>query len=212
MDSPDKSQWRGALMFSLVRAWTNGWANTRDAMALIVSHCNDMAMNKLWSIQQILFCKRMMYRIIHQILTSLSISQVESGIILRKEDLIKDLQLSKTWWRTQLERRRRSATSPSLVISHNSCHTKISCNTLNHTPNISTSCLISDLTQELCECGRGKTSVRPVNGMLSSNHWKPNKKNISYLILSSSALECWWIPCTQIYPVEKNSVASWCTC
>ena len=30
VDSPHKGQWRGALMFSLICAWTNGWANTRD--------------------------------------------------------------------------------------------------------------------------------------------------------------------------------------
>ena len=30
MDSP-QSQWRGALMFSLIYAWTNGWGNNRDA-------------------------------------------------------------------------------------------------------------------------------------------------------------------------------------
>ena len=28
MDSPHKGQWRGALMSSLVCAWTNGWANS----------------------------------------------------------------------------------------------------------------------------------------------------------------------------------------
>ena len=31
VDSPHKGQWRGALMFSLICAWTNGWANNRDA-------------------------------------------------------------------------------------------------------------------------------------------------------------------------------------
>ena len=31
VDSPHKGQWRGALMVSLICAWTNGWANTRDA-------------------------------------------------------------------------------------------------------------------------------------------------------------------------------------
>ena len=29
--SPHKGQWRGALMFSLIYAWTNGWVNSRDA-------------------------------------------------------------------------------------------------------------------------------------------------------------------------------------
>ena len=28
---PHKGQWRGALMFSLICAWTNGWVNNRDA-------------------------------------------------------------------------------------------------------------------------------------------------------------------------------------
>ena len=27
---PSKGQWRGALMFTLIRAWTNGWVNNRD--------------------------------------------------------------------------------------------------------------------------------------------------------------------------------------
>ena len=31
VDSPDKGQWCGALMFSLICAWTNNWANNRDA-------------------------------------------------------------------------------------------------------------------------------------------------------------------------------------
>ena len=31
VDSPHKGQWRGALMFSLMCAWTNGWANSPDA-------------------------------------------------------------------------------------------------------------------------------------------------------------------------------------
>ena len=31
VDFPHKGQWRGALMFSLIWAWTNGWANNREA-------------------------------------------------------------------------------------------------------------------------------------------------------------------------------------
>ena len=30
VDYPHKGQWHGALMFSLISAWTNGWANNRD--------------------------------------------------------------------------------------------------------------------------------------------------------------------------------------
>ena len=38
VDSPHKGQDRGALMFSLICAWTNGWANNRDAADLRRHH------------------------------------------------------------------------------------------------------------------------------------------------------------------------------
>ena len=38
LDSPHKGQWRGALMFSLICAWTNGWANSRDTGDLGCHH------------------------------------------------------------------------------------------------------------------------------------------------------------------------------
>ena len=31
MNSPHKGQWRGALMFSLICIWINGWSNNREA-------------------------------------------------------------------------------------------------------------------------------------------------------------------------------------
>ena len=31
VNSPHKGQWHGALMFSLICAWTNGWANNKEA-------------------------------------------------------------------------------------------------------------------------------------------------------------------------------------
>ena len=34
VDSSNKGQWRGALVFSLICAWTNAWANNRDACDL----------------------------------------------------------------------------------------------------------------------------------------------------------------------------------
>ena len=34
VDSPHKGQWRAALIFSLIYAWTNGWANNRNASDL----------------------------------------------------------------------------------------------------------------------------------------------------------------------------------
>ena len=37
-----KKQWRGALMFSLIRAWTKDWANNRKADDLRWHHANDV--------------------------------------------------------------------------------------------------------------------------------------------------------------------------
>ena len=40
VSSPHKDQWRGALMFSLICAWTNGWVNNRDAGNLRRHHAH----------------------------------------------------------------------------------------------------------------------------------------------------------------------------
>ena len=48
VNSPHKGQWRGALMFSLICAWINGWANNREACDL-ARHCANygaIAMNR----------------------------------------------------------------------------------------------------------------------------------------------------------------------
>ena len=38
VDSPHKGLWRGALVYSLISAWTNGWANNRDTCDLRCHH------------------------------------------------------------------------------------------------------------------------------------------------------------------------------
>ena len=38
VNSPHKGQWRGALMFSLICAWMNGWVNNREAGDLRRQH------------------------------------------------------------------------------------------------------------------------------------------------------------------------------
>ena len=50
VNSPLKGQWRGALMFTLIQARTNGWVNNRDAGDLrrycvnsLWRHCDDQA-------------------------------------------------------------------------------------------------------------------------------------------------------------------------
>ena len=51
VNSPHKGQWRGALMFCLVRAWTNSWANSGDADDLRRHRAHDdvTVISWLWS-------------------------------------------------------------------------------------------------------------------------------------------------------------------
>ena len=52
VNSLHKGQWRGALMFSLICVWTNGWVNNRDAGDLrrYRAHCDVIVMS--YHIQQ----------------------------------------------------------------------------------------------------------------------------------------------------------------
>ena len=53
VNSPHKVQWRGALMFSLICPWTNGWVNHRCASVLrtpsgsLWRHCNVLVTSSL---------------------------------------------------------------------------------------------------------------------------------------------------------------------
>ena len=40
VNSPQKGQWRGALIFSSICAWTNGWGNNRDTGKLRCHHAD----------------------------------------------------------------------------------------------------------------------------------------------------------------------------
>ena len=40
VNSPDKGQWRGALMFSLICSWINSWVNNREAGDLRRHHAH----------------------------------------------------------------------------------------------------------------------------------------------------------------------------
>ena len=48
VNSPHKGQWRGALMFSLICAWINGWVNNRETGDLRRhrTHCDVILMYK----------------------------------------------------------------------------------------------------------------------------------------------------------------------
>ena len=47
VNSPHKGQWRGALMFCLIRAWINSWVNNCEAGDLrrYLAHCDVIVMN-----------------------------------------------------------------------------------------------------------------------------------------------------------------------
>ena len=45
LNSPQKGQWRGALMFSLICAWINGLVNNRDA---VIRDAIELIMMSLW--------------------------------------------------------------------------------------------------------------------------------------------------------------------
>ena len=47
VNSPHKGQWRGALMFSLICVWINGWVNNRETGNLRrhQAHCNVLVMS-----------------------------------------------------------------------------------------------------------------------------------------------------------------------
>ena len=57
VNSPHKGQWRGALVFSLICAWLNGWVNNREAGDLIwkifpfdgvIVSCKDISTGWKW--------------------------------------------------------------------------------------------------------------------------------------------------------------------
>ena len=54
VNSPHKGQWRGALMFSLICAWTNSWTNNWDAddLRCHCTHYDVTVMISKWSASQ----------------------------------------------------------------------------------------------------------------------------------------------------------------
>ena len=50
VNSPHKGQWRGALMFSLICVWINGWVNNREAgdLGRYRPHYDVIVMNQRW--------------------------------------------------------------------------------------------------------------------------------------------------------------------
>ena len=51
---PYKGQWRGALMFYLICAWTNSWLNNREA---VIWYAMALIMTSLYCADEILICK-----------------------------------------------------------------------------------------------------------------------------------------------------------
>ena len=60
VDSTHKGQWTGALMFSLICAWTNDWANNRDAGYLRCYHAHYDV-----TVMELLLCNHWSHRMIY---------------------------------------------------------------------------------------------------------------------------------------------------
>ena len=58
VNSPHKGQWRGALMFSLICAWINGWVNNRKAgdLGRYRAHDDVTEMLRIYRIEFVAFC------------------------------------------------------------------------------------------------------------------------------------------------------------
>ena len=64
MDYPHKGQWRGALVFSLISAWTNGWVNNRDAGDLRRHHAHyDVAVTNNKEIYEMLILRSLKHNL-----------------------------------------------------------------------------------------------------------------------------------------------------
>ena len=58
VNSPHKPPWRGALMFSLISAWINGWVNNREAGDLRRhrANCNVTVMSDITAVSVKIWC------------------------------------------------------------------------------------------------------------------------------------------------------------
>ena len=85
VDSPHKGQWRGALVFSLICAWTNGWANNRYA--------GDLRRHRTRDDVTVLFCKWYLWISLCKLHPVMSIASLPD---------IKSMNMQ-SWWRHQME-------------------------------------------------------------------------------------------------------------
>ena len=69
VNSPHKGQWRGALMFSLICAWINGWVNNRETGDLRRCRAHYgvtvMGFGPHTSSSQVIFCKHAIRELWH---------------------------------------------------------------------------------------------------------------------------------------------------
>ena len=81
VNSPHKGQWRGALTFSLISAWINGWVNKCEA--------SDLRRHRVHYYVTIMVWKQICY--------------LEDKTNLYNHCEISDFLVSEIWWRNQME-------------------------------------------------------------------------------------------------------------
>ena len=72
VNSPHKDQWRGALMFSLICAWINGWVNNRKVGDLRHHHAHYDVTVMMISLSDVIrcssFCNKILTLMLYQLL------------------------------------------------------------------------------------------------------------------------------------------------
>ena len=85
LNSPHKGQWRGALMFSLICVWINGWVNNREVGDLR-RHRGHYDVNVMW---QFFTC--------HKSWSVVECGKVWPGMIIRIKVITKTISLNRNY-------------------------------------------------------------------------------------------------------------------
>ena len=81
--SPHKGQWRGALMFCLIRVWINSWVNNCEAGDLrrYLAHCDVIVMIRRWmALAKSQLCRALMFSLMSALMNCWTNSRVDGDL------------------------------------------------------------------------------------------------------------------------------------
>ena len=82
-NSPHKGQWRGALMFCLIRVWINSWVNNCEAGDLrrYLAHCDVIVMIRRWmALAKSQLCRALMFSLMSALMNCWINSRVDGDL------------------------------------------------------------------------------------------------------------------------------------